>query len=89
MSSTHALKQRQRRGIPPLIVQWLEEFGEEAHDHHGGIVLHFSKHARRRLERTVGCQVVRKLEEWLDTFLVISTDGTHITVGVRYRRIYH
>ena len=87
MSHMHASKQMQRRGIPPLIIHWLEDFGEETHDHNGAIVLHFSKAARRRLERSVGCQPVRKMDEWLGAYLVLSTDGVPITVGHRYRRI--
>jgi len=89
VSSVHVLRQMQRRGIPRLIVQWLEEFGEEVHDHHGAIILHFSKAARRRLERFAGRQAVRKLDEWMNAYLVIATDGTPITAGFRYRRIYH
>ena len=87
MSSKHASKRAQQRGIPPLIPRWLEEYGEEAHDRRGSIVLYFSKRARRRLERDVGRQVTAKLDEWLDAYLVISTDGTRITTGHRYRRI--
>jgi hypothetical protein len=87
MMHGHSTKQMQRRGIPPLIVHWLEEFGEEVHDHHGAIVLHFSKAARRRLERSVGRQPIRKLDEWMSAYLVISTDGVPITVGFRYRRL--
>jgi hypothetical protein len=89
MSQLHASKQMQRRGIPPLIVHWLEDFGEETHDHNGAIILHFSKAARRRLEHTVGRQSVRKMDEWLNAYLVMSTDGAPITVGFRYRRINH
>lgn len=89
MSHMHASKQMQRRGIPPLIVQWLDEFGEETHDHHGAITRHFSKAARRRLERSVGRQPVRKIDEWFNAYLVTSTDGALITVGFRYRRINH
>jgi hypothetical protein len=89
MSNAHAQKQMQRRGIPPLITHWLEDFGEEVHDHHGAIILHFSKAARRRLEHSVGRQAVRKLNEWMNAYLVISTDGAAITVGFRYRRTNH
>ena len=89
MNGVHVRKQMQRRGIPPLITHWLEDFGEEVHDHHGAIILYFSKTARRRLERSVGRQAVRKLDEWMNTYLVISTDGIPITVGHRYRRVNH
>jgi hypothetical protein len=87
MSDAHAQKQMQRRGIPPLITHWLEDFGEEVHDHRGAIILHFSKAARRRLEHSVGRLAVRTLNEWMDAYMVVSTDGTTITVGVRYQRI--
>ncbi len=87
MTHSHASRQMQRRGIPLLIVHWLEDFGEEFHDHNGAIILHFSKAARRRLERAVGRRPVRKMDEWLNAYLVMSTDGAPITVGFRYRRI--
>ena len=38
------------------------------------------------LERSVGRQAVRKFDEWLDAYLVIATDGAHITVGHRSGR---
>lgn len=87
--SHHALTRLQQRGIPPLIIQWLEAYGEEQHDHHGAIVLHFSKRSRRRLEQNVGAVPLRRLNEWMDSYAVIGTDGALITAGTRWKRIKH
>lgn len=87
--SAHARIRSQQRGIPPLIVEWLERFGDEIHDHMGGVVLHFSKRSVRDLERNVGREPVRRMNEFLACYAVIGTDGQVITVGKRYKRIKH
>lgn len=89
MNTHHAQSRIQQRGIPPLIVQWLESYGEEHHDHHGAIVLHFSKRSRRRLEQSVGSAPLRRLNEWMNSYAVIGSDGALITVGTRWKRIKH
>lgn len=89
MATRHAQARMQQRGIPPLIVQWLEAFGEEQHDHNGSVILYFSKRARRRLEQNVGAAPVRRLSEWLNAYVVISSDGAIVTAGMRWKRIYH
>ena len=88
-NTTHGAVRMQQRGIPPLIIQWLEAFGEELHDHHGAIILHFSKRARRRLEQNVGSTPVRRLNEWMNAYAVIGTDGALITTGMRWKRLKH
>jgi hypothetical protein len=47
MLPAHAAIRAQQRGIPPLIRDWLFQFGEEQHDGHGAIRRFFSqrKHA--------------------------------------------
>lgn len=88
MSNTrHAEIRMQQRGIPPLIIQWLEVFGDEHHDHHGSVVLHFSKQSRRRLERHVGREPLRRLSEWMNAYAVIGGDGLLITTGKRWKRV--
>lgn len=85
--TNHALHRAQQRGIPPLIVLWLQEFGEEIYDHRGGRILYFTKRARRRLEQAVGREPIRRMHEWMDAYAVLSTDDALITVGRRCRRI--
>lgn len=87
--STHASQRAKQRGIPPLIIEWLEDFGEQAHDHNGYVIHYFTKKSRRQLEKMVGREVTRRLSEWLDSYAVLSLDGNLITVGHRYQRIYN
>ena len=88
MRTTHANLRAKQRGIPPLVAQWLDDFGEEQYDGHGGIVRFFSRRSRRRIERTCGRTVVARLSEYLDCYKVEASDnGSTITLGYRTRRI--
>lgn len=89
MNSDHMERRAKDRGIPPLIVEWLERFGDFQHDHHGALVFYFTKASRRRLESECGREPIRRMHEWLDAYLVVSTGGVRITVGKRFRRIRH
>ena len=46
----HAAIRSQQRGIPPLVMQWLDQFGEECYDGHGAIIRFFSQTSRREME---------------------------------------
>lgn len=86
--TAHASLRAQQRGIPPLVEQWLDDFGERLFDGHGGVVRFFSRRSRRKLERACGRAVVARLSEYLDCFKVeASNDGSTITLGHRIRRI--
>lgn len=77
----------QQRGIPPLILTWLLQFGKLRYDHRGGVVYYFDKRARRTLEREVGRKVVSRLSDYLDSYAVSTTgNDTLVTVGHRYKR---
>jgi hypothetical protein len=87
MTSTHAKRRMQQRGIPPLVMNWLMQFGQMRYDHHGGILYYFDRRSRRQLEREVGSKVVARLSEFLDAYVVSSVcDETIITVGHRCKR---
>lgn len=85
----HGTVRAQQRGLPPLVLDWLESYGHERHDGHGATILFFDKSARRRLERAVGREPVRRMHEWLDAYAVVSGDGCLITAGHRFKRIRH
>ena len=85
--TSHAIMRSQQRCLPPLVIDWLHDFGRERHDGRGATILYFDKHARRSLERSVGRAPVRRMKEWLNAYAVVSDDGTLVTVGHRYRRI--
>lgn len=88
-SSRHGAIRCQQRGLSPLIVDCLLQFGEVVHDHAGGMIHHFTKRSLRRVERAWGREPVRLLlQDHRDAYVVTSTDGgTIITAGWRNRRI--
>ncbi len=88
--ANHAVIRSQQRGIPPLIREWLIDFGEEIYDHRGAILYFFNRDSRRKLERNFGRESIRRFHEWLDSYVVVSaTDGVLITVGKHYKKIHH
>jgi hypothetical protein len=87
MNNSHGRKRQQQRGIPNLIVEWLQRFGCEHHDGNGAVIHYFDRRARRKLERCVGTEPVRRMHEYLDAYAVVRTSGELVTVGHRYERI--
>lgn len=86
--NTHASDRAKQRGIPPLIDQWLSEYGEEMFDGHGGVVMHFTRRSIRAMERDMGREPIRRLSEYLNAYKIQSShDGRTITTGHRYKRI--
>lgn len=85
---SHAAVRAQQRCIPPLVAQWLDQFGEERYDGHGGVLRYFSRASIRAMERAFGRAPVRKLAEYFDAYQVESShDGHVITIGHRTKRI--
>ena len=81
----HAAIRAQQRGVPPLIQDWLLDYGTEQFDGHGGVVRYFSNGCIRRMERDIGKAPLRKMSEYLRCYLVqCSSDGSVITVGKRH-----
>lgn len=85
--SGHARIRMQQRGIPRAVVESLFACGSVAHDHHGGRILFFDKIAWRRACRDGLLRLVREPDRYRRAYLVLSGDGTVITVSHRYRRI--
>jgi hypothetical protein len=87
--SEHAAIRAKQRGVPPLIEQWLDEFGEANYDGHGAVTFYFSRRSVRAMERAFGRNPVRRMAEYLNTYKVESVmDGTIITVGRRTQRLW-
>jgi hypothetical protein len=87
MNTEHAAVRAQQRGIPPLIKDWLLQFGEEQFDGHGGIKRFFSHRSIREMERCFGRKPVSRMSEFLEAYLIESShDGVIITIGHNYRR---
>lgn len=83
--SRHAQLRCQQRGIPPLIRQWLQDYGSEIQTH-GATKKFFDREAKRRLVAAVGAQVADRLGSLLNIYIVESAD-TVITAAIRTRRI--
>ena len=81
----HAQARMQQRAIRADALDCLLEFGREAFDHRGGVVLYFDKAARRRLARAA--PGAKDLERLARCYAVLSTEGEVITVGHRDKRI--
>ena len=86
-TTIHAAARLQQRALPPLVLDWLQTYGHEHHDGRGGVILHCNKPARRRLERAVGREPVRRMKDWLNAYAVLTIDGQLITAGHRFKRI--
>lgn len=83
--TNHANIRSQQRGIPPLVSDWLLDFGDEVYDGHGGVVRYFTPKSVRKVEKAVGREPVRRMSEFLRCYLVQSSyDGTVLTVGKRH-----
>ena len=83
----HAEKRMQQRGIPPLVVELLEQFGASARCPGGAERLTFDKAAKARLRRALGARGVAIVSRWLGIYTVVSDDtGEVITAAHRCHR---
>ena len=86
--TTHCQVRAQQRCLPPIIHQWLNEFGDEAYDGHGGVRVFFSHRSIRAMERVLGRHFVRQNQKYLQAYRVESShDGQVITAGWRVQRL--
>ena len=83
--SHHAQVRCQQRGVPPLIRQWLLDYGAEVRSH-GATKRYFDKAARRKLAVDVGSEVIDRMGDLLNLYLV-EGERVIVTAGVRTRRI--
>ena len=87
MYSEHARIRMQQRGVPPLIIEWLLQYGAMVYDHQGARIRYFDKESRKRIRKEKGDIALRRFHELLDCYAVVSEDGTVVTVGHAYGRI--
>ena len=88
MKTQHAKVRLQQRCIPLIVNQWLDEFGEEVFDGHGGVYISFTHQSIRTMEQAFGRHFVRQNWKYLNVYRIESVDNsTVITVGWRTRRI--
>ncbi len=86
--SKHAHKRFQQRASPPLVVGLLEQYGSTFRSGDGDILC-FDRKARKRLSHALGGpRGLKPFECYLSAYVVLSDDGTLVTGGHRFHRIY-
>lgn len=86
-SSRHARARCQQRGIPPLVVDLLLEFGSRERAGAGMTRVFLDKGARRRVKAYAGT-LAGVLEQHLDVYLVVNdADDVLVTAAHRLERI--
>jgi hypothetical protein len=82
----HARARMQQRGISAATIEALLDFGREVHVDRGCDLVFFDKRARARLAQA-NPAVAAEAERICNSYAILGSDGTVITVGHRYRRI--
>ena len=87
MITNHSQLRNQQRCIPPIIHDWLSNFGEERYDGHGGIKIFFSQKSIKRMGKEFGHNFVCENKKYFSIYRVeSSSDGTVITTGWKTKR---
>lgn len=82
----HARKRLQQRGIPPLLIDVLDQFGSVMRCG-GAERVFFDKAAKRRLRtHPDGRRILQIAERWLRVYAVVGDDGFVVTVAHQHRR---
>lgn len=83
----HAKKRQQQRGIPPIVVDLLLDYGTEVRaPGQQTTKCYFDKPARRRLRVYAG-HLAPLFEEYLDCYVVVGDDRNVITVAPLIKRV--
>ncbi len=86
MPTQHANIRSQQRGIPPLVLDLLRQFGSHEPAGGGASKVFFDKQGRRKVQAYAG-PLAPLLNEHLDFYAVIGSNDQVITVGHRLDRI--
>jgi hypothetical protein len=87
MSMTlHASKRAQQRCISPILLSLLMDFGKREPAGDGVSKMYFDKAARRRVKAYVG-PVARQIDEFMNVYAVVGSDGQIITAAHLTERV--
>ena len=82
----HASIKGQQRGIPPIMIDLLLQFGKSESAGGGATKLFFDRQTRKQVAVYAG-PLARMLDEHLDFYAVLGPDMQVITVGHRLERM--
>ena len=86
--TVHARSRCQQRGISPVVVDLIVDYGAEVRSH-GVSKYYLDRKARADLRRAVGPAELRQYERKLNCYVVVADDGVLITAAPRTARIKH
>ena len=88
MFTKHAKIRNQQRCIPPIIHDWLDQYGDEIFDGHGYIKVFFSKKSIKIMAKEFGSNFVQSNRKYLNLYRIeASSTGLVITNGWKTKRI--
>ena len=84
----HARARMQQRGINAAALDALLDYGRVARAGRGRDIVYFDKRTRQRLERATAVSPAKAgAQRVCNSYAIVASDGTVITVGHRTRRI--
>ena len=84
--TAHGRTRCQQRGVCGEAVELILSYGAEVRTH-GASKYYLDRKGRSRLARTEGTEVIRRLEQKLNCYIVVADDGVLITAAPRRRRV--
>jgi hypothetical protein len=84
----HAAVRQQQRGIPPMIIDLLLDYGLVERAGKGVTTYYFDRAARRKVLAYAG-RLFPAVEQFLDYYAVVAADGRIITIAPRLKRVTH
>lgn len=86
MYTNHAVSRSQQRSIPLRIVDLILEYGEIGY-HKGADVYYMTQKTRNRISWELGKEYYRAVDKKLDCYVVVSKDGSVLTVARRNSKL--
>lgn len=84
----HAAVRQQQRGVPPMIIDLLLDYGSVERAGKGVTTYYFDRAARRKVLAYVG-RLSAAVEPFFDYYAVVASDGRIITIAPRLQRVTH
>lgn len=84
--TNHAKKRMQQRSIPKIVLDWLVDFGNSEPAGDGARKYFFDKQSRKQFKKYAG-KIYGALEQYLNAYVVVASDNSIVTVGIRYEPI--
>lgn len=82
----HGALRQQQRCVPPIVIDWVIQYGVRRPAGSGTEHVELDKPGRRDLAREIGSWTYSRLEPKLNAFVILDAYGCVITTGYRTRR---